>query len=419
MESIIEQTEIMESAESAESVKVSRDVKYQHPKADLTEPQERLIRTAFINRDIAKTVLELGRGVWDTQYLYILSAMGDAAAAGALLTRKAFQDWLFREHPQQNKPSIIASELAIYNRCQMKSVVKTDDVWSIIETVKEYAVIRDKENAVNKIRAGDIETGVTELKAAGVDTTEIERMAAGRRLDGRSYTATDVGNAEMFADAFRDDMRYVSDWKRWIIWDGKRWAVDNRQAAMVKAMELVRYIMPSYAQSIKDDDSRAKYLKHIASSQNRGRIENMLVLAGANLSVATNELDANPILFNCQNGTMDTRTGELKPHNRADMLTKISPCHYKAAATCPQWDRFLNRIFEKHLELMPFIQRAIGYSLTGSVQEQCLFVLWGGGANGKSTFLNTILHVLGDYGQQAQPSRASTSERIWRKARAE
>lgn len=146
-------------------------------------------------------------------------------------------------------------------------------------------------------------------------TKNLKRAAASKALDWKTYSTTDVGNAEMFADTYKDSARYVSDWKRWVVWDGKRWATDNRQAATLKAMELVRYTMPNHAKTIKDDDARAKYLRHIASSQNKGRIDNLVGLAAAMLAVGVSELDSDSNLFNCQNGTIDCKTGILKPHN--------------------------------------------------------------------------------------------------------
>ena len=142
------------------------------------------------------------------------------------------------------------------------------------------------------------------------------------------------------------------------------------------------------------------------ASQARGKLEAAVKLAESEGAVSANadQFDANPWLLNCANGVLDLRTGTLRPHNRGDLFTALAPVAYDPAATCPTWDAFLTRIMGGSAELISFLQRVIGYSLTGSVREQVLFFLYGAGANGKSTFLKTILAMLGrDYAKQAAP----------------
>jgi putative DNA primase/helicase len=102
-------------------------------------------------------------------------------------------------------------------------------------------------------------------------------------------------------------------------------------------------------------------------------------------------------LLNCQNGTIDLRTGELLPHRMEDFITRLAPVDFEPDARCPRWLEFLNRIMDGNQHLIDFLQRAVGYALTGETSEQCLFIFYGGGANGKSTFLQAMSHVLGDY----------------------
>src|SRR5262249_42619623 len=102
-------------------------------------------------------------------------------------------------------------------------------------------------------------------------------------------------------------------------------------------------------------------------------------------------------------GTLDLRTGQLRPHRREDLLTKLAAVPFDPDAPCPQWLRFLDRIMDGNKDLINYLQRVIGYSLTGNVREQCLFFFYGRGANGKSTFLNALREILGDYAAQAVP----------------
>jgi len=101
-----------------------------------------------------------------------------------------------------------------------------------------------------------------------------------------------------------------------------------------------------------------------------------------------------------KNGTIDLRTGKLKPHNRADFITKLVPIEYRPEMETPLWRAFLNKIMEGNQELIRFIQKAAGYSLTGLVNERCLFICYGTGSNGKSVFLGTLLKIAGEYAKQ-------------------
>src|SRR5690606_38699799 len=102
-------------------------------------------------------------------------------------------------------------------------------------------------------------------------------------------------------------------------------------------------------------------------------------------------------LLNVQNGTIDLRDGSFRPHDRHDYLTRIAPIVYDADATCPTWDRFLDGVFAGDKDLIRFTQQALGYSMTGDITERCMFILYGGGRNGKSTLVETIGRILGDY----------------------
>ena len=115
------------------------------------------------------------------------------------------------------------------------------------------------------------------------------------------------------------------------------------------------------------------------------------------------QLDANPMVLNVLNGTLDLQTGKLEPHRRENLITKIAPVEYKPEASCPAWKAFLDQIMEGNHALIYFLQRAVGYALTGNISEQALFFLYGTGANGKTTFLIVVLALMGDYGCQAAP----------------
>ena len=122
------------------------------------------------------------------------------------------------------------------------------------------------------------------------------------------------------------------------------------------------------------------------------------------MTLAPDVFDADPWLLNVQNGTLDLRTGDLRPHRREDMLTRCLPIAYYPDARCPQWVGFLEKAMHAKAELIAFLQKALGYSLTGSTREQCFFLLHGPTKTGKSTFINIAKALLGPYGTQAEMS---------------
>jgi putative DNA primase/helicase len=154
--------------------------------------------------------------------------------------------------------------------------------------------------------------------------------------------------------------------------------------------------MQDEAKTLKEE-AQERLAKHARRSESDGKIGGMLNLARAWVGVSPDELDADPWLFNCLNGTLDLRTGELLSHQQGSLITKLAPFEYQPEATCPTWEAFLRQIFADCQPLIDYMQRAVGYAMTGVIREQCLFFLHGRGANGKSTFLSVIQDVLGDY----------------------
>lgn len=143
-------------------------------------------------------------------------------------------------------------------------------------------------------------------------------------------------------------------------------------------------------------------IKWAVQSENERTIAAGLKLTKHALLIEYNTLNADPWLFNVQNGTIDLRTGKLRPHNPADLITFISPVAYDPAATCPTWTRFLSEVFAGDLEMVAFIQRGVGWSLTGVVKERALFFLHGNaGKNGKTTLVEAIMKLVGTCGESA------------------
>jgi P4 family phage/plasmid primase-like protien len=229
-------------------------------------------------------------------------------------------------------------------------------------------------------------------------------------LEGdRQYPTTDVGNCDAFLARYGSDLLYVPLWKAWMVWDGKRWARDTVNKVGQLAVQFVRQDMLAYASNIKEDNRRIAYLKHLLASQASYKIEGMLNVCMKDHCVDAAKFDRNGNLFNCLNGTLDLLDGTVSPHRKGDYLTKMAGVSFDPSATAPTWDKFVNRIFqgddgENRDNLLNYVQRAVGYSMTAETVAQCLFVLWGNGRNGKTTFIEAILAMMGDYGLVGQQS---------------
>lgn len=211
------------------------------------------------------------------------------------------------------------------------------------------------------------------------------------------FRMTDYGNAERLVRYHGADLRYCSPWSRWMVWDGCRWAEDQTGEVVRRAKATVRGIYGE-ASKFEDDNLRAAAAKHARESEKAARISAMILLAESEpgVPVVPDELDADPWLLNCENGTLNLKTGGLRPHDRNDGITKLCPVKYIERAECPHWQRFLACVVPDP-EVRAYLKRAAGYSLTGDCSERIMLILHGSGRNGKSTFLETLKALLGDY----------------------
>jgi len=213
------------------------------------------------------------------------------------------------------------------------------------------------------------------------------------------YNLTDLGNARRLVHRHGRNLRYCWLWRKWLVWDGKRWVKDDTGEVYRLAKETVSSIYQEAA-AAPNDETRKELGKHATRSEAGARIKEMVDLARSDVPVMPEELDASPDLLNTESGTIDLRTGELREHRHEDLITKIAPTNYRPDAAAPTWETFLERVLPGE-DLRTFVQCAVGYSSTGDTSEQCMFINHGGGANGKSTFQEAIAAALGDYAMRA------------------
>jgi putative DNA primase/helicase len=225
------------------------------------------------------------------------------------------------------------------------------------------------------------------------------------------YSFDDTGNAERLVDTFGKQIRYSYVNKSWLYYDGRKWCFDVTGAIHRMADEIVEtmrddenYFVQNAPESWGDTEAVEKnFMKHLKQSRsNRGK-ENMIKESQHHVPITPDQLDTHKTLLCMPNGIINLKTGELQPHDRQKFITKITHCEYTDKIDHPLWDSFLESTFGGDRDLIHYIQKAVGYSLTGSTQEQCAFFCYGTGRNGKSTFLETISDALGDYATNIQP----------------
>ncbi|MDR0474648.1 MAG: DUF5906 domain-containing protein [Treponema sp.] len=210
---------------------------------------------------------------------------------------------------------------------------------------------------------------------------------------------TDATNAARLLKEHKRNIRYFPAWKKWLVWNGTHWETDEGGALIhEKGLETVRNI---YDELSKTDDYRERNdIENFGKiSESVRRREAMIKTAQyiKELNIKSDDLDTDPWLLNVRNGTINVLSGEFREHRQEDMITKLANVEYAPAADCPMWKQFIREIMDYKPELVNFLQTAAGWALTGNIEEQTMFILYGSGANGKTTFLNTIQYLLGDY----------------------
>ena len=212
------------------------------------------------------------------------------------------------------------------------------------------------------------------------------------------HALTDIGNAERFLAQHGANLRFCFKWKRWLAWDSRRWSPDAEAFVLEKAKATAVSITEEAEAAKKSSHPRAEEIgKWAKRSQAKERVKALVELARSALPISPDDLDKDGWILNCQNGTLDLRTGNLRHHAREDLITKMAPVDFDPNATCPLFGGVIARATGDDAKLAAYIQRSLGYALTSDTSEECLFVWHGIGRNGKGTILETVRVAMGDY----------------------
>ncbi|MGA2855971.1 MAG: phage/plasmid primase, P4 family [Candidatus Sulfotelmatobacter sp.] len=212
------------------------------------------------------------------------------------------------------------------------------------------------------------------------------------------FRQTDVGNAELIAALFGSTLRYDHATGRWLVWQQHWFSPDSDNTALCLAKAAARW-RGRAAYKLDDHGECDAHYKWAIKSESCPRLEAALKLAQSEhpISDAGNNWDVDSMLLGVQNGVVDLCTGKLRNGKRSDRILLHSDIAFNPAARSPRWERFLKELFGENQELIDYVQRAVGYCLTGDTSEQVLFLCYGTGANGKSTFLDVLRYICGGY----------------------
>ena len=230
----------------------------------------------------------------------------------------------------------------------------------------------------------------------------------------KNYDATDTGNAHRLYDKFGKVLKYSYNRKKWFFWTGKVWTLDE-SGEVKKLADDICEDLKKEAWNMQDDDLQERALKFAKRTAGSSAKEAMVKECQHlyDIPAAPEDFDSYTDYMNCQNGIVNLRNGELMPHDSNFMMSKIACADYDTGHAKPKlWLKFLDDVTAGDKELQEYIQRSVGYSISGSNKEQCAYFLYGMGNNGKSTFLDTLADLLGNYAMNVQPDTLMLQSRL-------
>ena len=254
------------------------------------------------------------------------------------------------------------------------------------------------------------------LHSCLLEASGLHKASAGRAES--VYPMTGMGNAKLFGDLFRDKVRYDVTSGRWLAWDGHRWSRENGEIQIqLCCRKVADYWYNAMGEDGVDSDDRKKIARHWVDSSSAKGVRDMMFLARSEqgISCCFRDLDSDNWLFNCLDGTVDLRSGELQPYNPADLITKLAPVYYEKqegqSETPERWYKCLQEWHPNDPETIEYLQQLAGACLSGEIKCHCFPIFWGGGQNGKNIFIETLMDLMGEYATMAPRTLIEASGR--------
>ena len=354
----------------------------------------------YIGGESSKGVKQIQQLEIDDSEIIRLASQSNQGQAFRMLYSGQWQGW----YPSQSEADMaFCNMLAFWCGCdhyKMDAIMRSSglmrDKWDRKQSGTTYGVMV-LNKAIRECREVYTPQQADDGYSVTIQGTEKPKIQ-------KSYSLDDTGNAEWFLDMFGDELRYNYTNKQWMYYDGRKWCDDTTNRVKAYAD---KFILEMHKQLIKqcdpDDSDMLKVIqKHIKSARSSKGKTNLIKEAEHMSPIENKDLDTDLYLFNTPNGVLNMKTGELLQHSADRFISKMSLTEYTDKCDCPLWTEFVETIFAGDRELIRYIQKAVGYSLTGSTAEQVAFFLYGTGGNGKGVFIETIAHIAGSYASNIQ-----------------
>jgi putative DNA primase/helicase len=316
---------------------------------------------------------------------------------------------------QASEEDVASAINSIDPDCDYQTWIEVGQALHAWDSERGFVLLNEWSSKGSKYKVGECQSKWDGFKAGGgitIGTLFHHAKAAGWKPDiadfslgnpvksakaGIPWPMTDAGNAERLAHYMRDNLVFDERMQCWRYFNGKKWEVDNGKYIYRGAVKVVRKIRYEEARQCPNEDMEKKLWSHSVASESRSSLAAMIALAQFMPGVSQAEFDADKYLFNCQNGTIELKTGTLREHRADDFITRISPVAYDPSADCSIWTKFLDETLHGDQEMLRFIKKSAGYCLSGDTSEEILFLVHGPAATGKSTYMEAVKSVLGDY----------------------
>ena len=299
-------------------------------------------------------------------------------------------------------PSRIRAELLRVNRERFSPPLDEAEADSVFDHLMRYP---------EGVPAEDepVPPQIAEAPSRGGESSPCAKVLSQLRPElNPRYRQSDLGNGYLFADIFRDRARFVTERRCWFVYDGRVWKPDTEGHAVRELCKELANALIDYSLTLAGEKARTDYYRFASRWQKSSVRATVLDEAASVNPVSVDCFDRDDYLFNCLNGTLDLKTRELKPHSSDDFLTLCAGVSYDPQARCERWERFISEVMSGDGEKSLFLQKSLGYTLSGDTGEECFFILYGPTTrNGKSTCLETYRQLLGDYGAVCQPDTIS------------
>ncbi|NCB94063.1 MAG: nucleoside triphosphatase [Clostridia bacterium] len=242
---------------------------------------------------------------------------------------------------------------------------------------------------------------------------EMQKLIVLNPADTTKYPWTDIGAGKLFADFYKDVLRYVPERRTWFDYQAGIWTADiGGLKAMYRCMKLAN-LLHLYALEIKDEHQRKSYMDYSKRWQSHGYRVNVLKDAQVHHPISYLAFDKDPYVFNCKNGTLHLDSRQFTEHRSLDLLTKITPVTFDPTAHSDRWNTFISEIMSNDQERAVFLQKILGYALSGDTRHECMSILYGATTrNGKGTLCESVLKVFGSYGCTARPETIAQKNNI-------